>query len=222
MNMNNLSKSPGIYTITDTNTGKFYIGSSVSMVKRWNQHVYRFNRGDHPNKQMQNIWNSDRTRLVFSETKIMLNATTKELLSEEQKLLDLACVGINRMCMNVLNVAGSHYGRKRSQETIAKLRSASKGKKHSEETRKKMSDAKIGRKLSDEHKKKLLENRKTSIKRPTGIINVRIRKLSNNDVVEIRAKRTSGYSWRKLSKEYEINVSAIRRAALGISYKDVL
>lgn len=47
----------GIYKITNTRTGKAYIGQSVNMGNRWNQHQNELNRGTHHNEGLQRDWN---------------------------------------------------------------------------------------------------------------------------------------------------------------------
>ena len=56
-------------------------------------------------------------------------------------------------------------GRKRSDETRAKISAGRTGKKHSTETRAKMSAAHKGRKFSDDHKRKLSEATKAHHRR---------------------------------------------------------
>lgn len=46
----------GVYKIENTVSGKFYIGSSVNMQKRWHNHLYALRRGLHPNRHLQNAW----------------------------------------------------------------------------------------------------------------------------------------------------------------------
>jgi hypothetical protein len=47
----------GIYTITSSVSGKFYIGSaSVSFKQRWRAHLYSLRKGDHCNSKLQRAW----------------------------------------------------------------------------------------------------------------------------------------------------------------------
>ena len=52
-----LSKICGIYKITNTVNGKFYIGSSNNIYNRWKQHKTQLNDGMHGNIHLQNAWN---------------------------------------------------------------------------------------------------------------------------------------------------------------------
>lgn len=46
----------GVYKITNIINNKVYIGQSVNIEKRWREHKYAFNRGDHSNIQFQRAW----------------------------------------------------------------------------------------------------------------------------------------------------------------------
>lgn len=47
----------GVYKITNTVNGKFYIGSSNNIKNRWRQHKSSLNDGNHGNVHLQNAWN---------------------------------------------------------------------------------------------------------------------------------------------------------------------
>lgn len=49
----------GVYKITNKETGKFYIGSSVDIRQRWYAHKSKLRRGVHSNQHLQileQIW----------------------------------------------------------------------------------------------------------------------------------------------------------------------
>ncbi len=46
-----------IYTITNTETGKRYVGSTTSTTNRWKAHRYQLNKGIHSNEHLQRAWN---------------------------------------------------------------------------------------------------------------------------------------------------------------------
>lgn len=52
-----IEKKPGIYCITCVDTGKRYIGQSVNIYNRWQQHKYELNSNKHYNDYLQNAWN---------------------------------------------------------------------------------------------------------------------------------------------------------------------
>lgn len=47
----------GIYKITNSVNGKFYIGSSNDIKQRWNEHKSKLKSNRHVNKKLQNAWN---------------------------------------------------------------------------------------------------------------------------------------------------------------------
>lgn len=51
------NKICGVYKITNTANGKFYIGSSNNIKSRWCQHKNSLNEGNHGNVHLQNAWN---------------------------------------------------------------------------------------------------------------------------------------------------------------------
>ena len=52
-----MPKRSGIYKITNTRTGESYIGQSVDVHKRKNQHRQELNKGTHHNYGMQRDYN---------------------------------------------------------------------------------------------------------------------------------------------------------------------
>lgn len=213
--------APGVYRIVDVETGRFYIGSSINIAKRWRYHCYRLDRGDHPNPILQALWttNHDRLRIEVIE---LCSAEKKDVLRKEQDVLDASGVGVNRMCMNVLPVAGSPLGVKRSEKTRRALSAAITGKRHTVEAKAKMRAAKLGRPLSAEHRRKLGDAaRGKKINRPTGIYMHTLRLLSPEQVRELRVMRANGASWTQLAAVACISLHACRRAVIGKTYRDV-
>ena len=47
----------GVYKITNTANGKYYVGSSKNIKQRWVRHQNELNAGVHGNKYLQNAWN---------------------------------------------------------------------------------------------------------------------------------------------------------------------
>lgn len=212
--------APGVYRITDSATGRFYIGSSVNMAKRWAQHQRRLQLGAHPNPRLQAIWNVDPARLTCTVFHAVREGTKDALLSCEQAALDAAGVGTNPLCMNVLAIAGSHLGRKRSAETRARMAAAQRGKKASEEAKAKMRAAKLGKRQTEEHRRNSGAARRGKPGTPkAGIPKPTLRRLTDEQVQALRAARAEGMSWRLLGVSFGIGSSAAKRAALGISYR---
>ena len=135
----------GFYCIQNLETGWLYVGSaSVSMEVRWNRHKYDLIPGRHPNKRLQMDWDSyGPSSFRFS---ILRLCTPNECIATEQYYIDSMDPRYN-----VLRVAGSHLGAKRSPETCARIRAVKLGKpshKQSPETREKIRASSLGRHLS--------------------------------------------------------------------------
>lgn len=154
--------SSGIYKIENILTGKYYVGSSVDIKKRWNKHLSQLRKGTHPNKHLQSSYNKygeDAFKFEVLEFALF----PEDLVPMEQKYID----GLNPE-YNLAPTAGSQLGVKRSEDTKKKMSEAKKGNKNalgkhlSEETRKKISEAESGKYVSEETKKKMSEALKGS------------------------------------------------------------
>ena len=121
--------------------------------------------------------------------------------------------------------ANPSYGKKPSIETRRKISEALKGKfsdeanpfygkKHSAETRRKISEACKGRKLSTEVRLKMSESRK-------GKPQYHSRKLSDDDVRQIRSLLVEGKSQSELARLFNINRSSISQIKGKQLYKNI-
>ncbi len=142
----------GIYKITNIITEDFYIGSSVDLRSRINQHKSKLKNRSHPNNYLQNVYNKYGINNLSFE--IVEHVDNKiNLIFKEQFYIDT----LNPR-YNICKIAGSCLGRKLSEETKLKISESHIGLKLSEETKFKISEAKKGKKLSKETRKKLSEN----------------------------------------------------------------
>lgn len=171
----------GIYKIVNKINGKYYVGSSKFFENRWKKHRKMLRRNVHENPHLQSAWNKY-GKDVFEFMKIEF-VKVEVLLEIEQKYLDIANTEQDK-CYNMNFVASlppSWKGRKRSPETIQRMRDCKMGdknpmfgKKHSEEHKRKISE-KIknnpncawnrGLKMSEEYRKTLSSAIKKSWKR---------------------------------------------------------
>lgn len=150
----------GIYQIKNIITGKYYIGSSVDIKKRWNQHLKTLRRGTHRNKHLQRAYDK------YGENAFQFEVLETILFND--CLIELEQKYINKLKpeYNLAPTAGSSLGVKRSEETKRKLSESHKGKHLSEETRRKMSEARkgnknmLGKHYSEETKRKMSEANK--------------------------------------------------------------
>ena len=84
--MNNTIKS-GIYKITNIESGKFYIGSSKNIEKRFSDHSRDLRKNEHQNIILQRSWNLHGSGSFVFE--IMEECDPQECLKREQYYLDL-------------------------------------------------------------------------------------------------------------------------------------
>lgn len=78
----------GIYKTTNKINGKYYVGSSINIDKRWRSHKNRLNSNIHANKHLQNSWlKYGEINFIFS---ILETISLDKLAETEQKYLDIA------------------------------------------------------------------------------------------------------------------------------------
>lgn len=95
----------GIYKITCTTTGKFYIGSSSEIKRRWVVHKYRLKHGIHINPYLQSVYNKYGLDSFLFE--IIEEVEDKNnLLKIEQEWLDRTKSFDRTIGYNLTNVAG--------------------------------------------------------------------------------------------------------------------
>jgi group I intron endonuclease len=155
-----ITKTSGIYKITNRVNGKYYVGSSKHIDDRWVEHIKELNKNVHKNDYLQRSWNKyggNNFSFVVVE-KIPI----KELLIIEQKYLDIAYVEQDK-CYN-LNFESnggelSEYSRKKIG-VKAKMRLLNKnnhpmfGKHHSTKTKKLIGSYHKGKIISTKQRQK--------------------------------------------------------------------
>lgn len=74
--------SSGIYLITNIITNKIYVGSSLNIEQRWNDHRKLLRKNKHRNRHLQNAWNKDgECSFVFE----IIEHCTKDVLTEREQ-----------------------------------------------------------------------------------------------------------------------------------------
>lgn len=147
----------GIYKITNTTTGKVYIGSAASMPIRFAQHKHHLNQKTHPNRKLQNSWNKYGAE-VFEFAPIIICA--KENLAMYEQLCidgyDAVDSGYN-ICLFV----GSSRGIKRTEEHKRKIGESIRKRMQTPETKARMSEARRKRPaITTETRAKMSESQK--------------------------------------------------------------
>lgn len=159
-------KITGIYKIeSKIKPERIYIGSSISIGKRWNLHLSRLRRNIHYNKKLQRHFNKyGESDLIFS---VLLGCHKISLLQIEQFFIDSY-----KPYFNNCSFAYSRLGQKASEETKRKMSESNKGKhsfKHSKEWNKNNGLSRKGNvpwnkgikgiRLSEETKQKMSKSR---------------------------------------------------------------
>lgn len=142
----------GVYTITNSVTGKVYVGSAQKFNVRWATHLRRLRKGTH------HSWKLQRDFDLFGEAAFnfrpLLVCAVKDLALFEQRALvayDAVASGYNVSS----DVEAPMRGRKHSAETKEKIGAIHRGKPKSSEVRASMSLGHQGRVVSEETRAKI-------------------------------------------------------------------
>lgn len=128
-------KFSGAYTITHSETGQAYVGSSGDLYQRKNQHEHMLRAGKHDCKQLQDLFNqSPSVEFDFS-----LAEDREAALDLEQKIVS-TYVDSGVLLNTAIDVRSTGKGLTRSPEAIEKNRQAHLGKALTEDHRRKISE----------------------------------------------------------------------------------
>jgi group I intron endonuclease len=116
----------GIYAIRHRETGKLYIGSSLDVGGRWKWHLRDLRAGRHHSPRLQNAWNKHGAE-AFDFILVERVEDKAMLVPAEQFWMDFFEASDQGRGYNILPVAGSCLGAKRSEESKAKMSAAHMG-----------------------------------------------------------------------------------------------
>jgi group I intron endonuclease len=160
-----------IYAIVNQATRDMYVGSAVSVNRRWNAHRCNLRKRSHHCKHLQNAyakyggdafdWEiiefvSDKTKLIERE-QFWLDFF--QPIYNKRKIAD-SCFGVKRSEESRQKMSAAQIGRTQSLETIAKRSAALKGKPRSLDVRAKISASHIGIVPNEETRAKMSESAK--------------------------------------------------------------
>ena len=126
-------KISGIYKIINRINGKYYVGSSNNIIKRWNEHKLNLNCYRHTNNHLQSSWNKY-GKNSFDFLILEKNVSNDKLLEVEQKYLDVAKNEIEKT-YNIGFISGRI---EMTNEVKEKIRKSKIGKHISKETKEKL------------------------------------------------------------------------------------
>lgn len=125
--MSNSHRLGAVYAIVHLRSGALYVGSSVNVKQRWENHRTRLKCGTHTNKKLQAAWAKyGHQEFEFSilEDRIALAM----LRAREQAWIDGTLAATREGGFNLCPIAGSFLGRKHSEATKEKCRAAKLGR----------------------------------------------------------------------------------------------
>jgi group I intron endonuclease len=156
----------GIYEIVNSESGKRYVGSSISFDRRWRDHTRSLAAGKHHSRYLQAPWDKYGSaafvfrRLVVCEPvnlllyeQIAMDALKPEYNSAPRagNTLGVKLSAEARARISAAKLGNaSTKGRPRDPEAVAKTAAAHRGMKRSDETRAKIAAKALGRKYSAE------------------------------------------------------------------------
>lgn len=214
--VDDVPRCAGVYEIRNDRHGLRYIGSSVNLRRRWKFHLYCFRTGKHHSQRMQRTYDKYGEGIF---TFHVLELCEQQLrLVAEQRWLDSTNAASRRDFYNASPTAGSNLGFAVSDETRKKMSKSQKGRTFSPEAIEKMRNAKLGRKLSESHRATLSAVRtgKKLPKRSDGF-KQQFRKLTPEQLVELRRLRSTGWKLSELAKRFGIAISTTHRIVTGES-----
>jgi len=168
-----IGKIKGIYKIINKVNGKYYVGSSNDIKKRWIHHRTLLNHNKHDNKYLQNAWNKY-GKENFDFLIIEKDIDEDKLLLVEQRYIDLCKQDRDESYNLTLYSTSPMKGRKMSESTKLKMSESHKNYIFTEEHKQNLSKSKtginhhfygkrppnFGKKMSEEQRKKLSDIKK--------------------------------------------------------------
>lgn len=131
----------GIYQILNLVTGKFYVGKSVNIPKRWYNHQSQLRRNVSKTPYLQAAWNKygeENFEFIIIEL-----CSVNELVEREQYWMDYLRAYDRESGYNLNPNSETSLGVKRSQQTKDRISAANKGNKWSEEAKAKIKGRKV-------------------------------------------------------------------------------
>lgn len=141
----------GIYSVTNTENDKVYVGSTIDFEGRWYNHRWELRRGTHGNPHLQNAWNKyGETAFEFGVLEYLDNL--KELIKAEQFWMDIYREEGKELYNFGLAADNPFRGCHHTKESRQQMSKSAKNRPPmSKETRQKCGDATRGIPLSKEH-----------------------------------------------------------------------
>lgn len=205
----------GVYAIVHRESGRWYVGQSQNIRKRWNEHRRILQQGTHHNDPLQAAWTKygeDAFDFV-----VLILAPVHLLNDLEQAYLDDPETSYFNVARCAEAPARGMLGSKRSLETRAKISAALKGKPRSDEHCRRISSSKKGKPLPSGRKCSNATRAKIGAanrgKRHTAEARAKMSAShrGRKHTPETRVKIGVAQKGRVLSDEHKAKISAARR-----------
>jgi group I intron endonuclease len=225
----------GIYCIRNLVNGRVYVGSSNHVRKRLTTHRSMLRAGRHDSPKLQNGWNAYGEEAFEFTVLETLPGSDEQLIRREQYWIDRLRASDAANGYNTAPVAGSCRGIPCPEHVKDILRSVHTGKPKSALTLQRMSEGakkrpaswaeknrtlRLGVRLSEEHRRATSEGRKASQKalEATLALNAKKRKLTDDQVLQIVARRKAGEPMLKIAESFGVSRRVIRAILSGETY----
>ena len=198
----------GIYGIKNKINDKIYVGKTgMNFGDRWDSHKSLLNNNKHDNPYLQRAWNKyGQDSFEF----IILEDCDVAVLEDREKYY-IKLYKEQGLAYNIHDGGNEGYnlGKHLSEETKRKIGEKNKvngmGRKVSEETKQKMSQTHKNKKykaMSDEGRKNLQKAKQKYCE-------ANPKKLTVQDVVEIRKRRQEGSTYKSIAEKYNVTSQCI-------------
>lgn len=120
-----ISRTPSVYQIRHIESGKVYVGSAVDPRSRRRQHQHELRKGTHHSSYLQHAYDKyGEDAFVFEIIEPVLFC--EDLIARETHWIRALCAAERSHGYNVLPLAGSPLGAKRTDEERARISERSK------------------------------------------------------------------------------------------------
>lgn len=198
--MSSLPRTSGIYRITCTANGKFYIGSSANMLKRQQQHCSKLRKGTHGNQHLQSAWKKyGENAFSFDVVEI---CDCDALLDREQHYLDLFHAYDSSVGFNIgIKAGGAMFGRPLSESARAKVSQALKAYYSTDEGRANKIAASTGRVMTETTRSKIRASNVGKVRSGITRERVRLANIGRKASKATREKMRISQAGKKMSPE---------------------
>lgn len=196
---------PGVYIIVNTVSGGIYIGSSVNVRRRWNEHRSSFRKDSNSCVILQSAWNKyGEESFVFAVLQYV--DSKDDLHVEEQRYIDKLKPEYNAQ-PQVKRPGPRIY----SEESKEKIRQSHLGKTLSEEHKQKLREVMTGRQFTPEW----IEHLKEAQTRRTITDEQKAEFVARMNTPEIMEKRRMAIAGKKRTTEQREKFSRIQKKKLS-------